>query len=278
MTAVLHTEAMRKRNTTLPSRAFRITCTTSLSRAKRNLESGKLSARKTLELRQLAYATARETYDIAMAYLEDSAASQEELYAETQEKWDEFSSHIDGTAVRAQYNGVITSVNLAEGDSLSTNDTLVTLYDTDSVEMTVTVDEDDMTDIAVQTAANITFTAYPDTIFKADVTEISDASTDSSGNVTYEVTVTLNGDVSGLFQGMTGDVTLITRQTEKVLYVSNRAVFREGTASYVKMKKTDGSIVKQKVTTGFSDGEYVEIIEGLSEGDTVLIESKVSVS
>lgn len=154
----------------------------------------------------------------------------------------------------------------------------MTLYDTDSVEMTVTVDEDDMTDIAVQTAANITFTAYPDTIFKADVTEISDASTDSSGNVTYEVTVTLNGDVSGLFQGMTGDVTLITRQTEKVLYVSNRAVFREGTASYVKMKKTDGSIVKQKVTTGFSDGEYVEIIEGLSEGDTVLIESKVSVS
>ena len=254
------------------------TCTTALNRAKRNLESGKLSAQETLELRQLAYSTAQETYDIAMAYLEDAAASQEEIYAQAQEKWEEFSSHIDGTAVRAQYNGVVTSVSLAEGDSLGTNDTLVTLYDTDSVEMTISVDEDDMADIEVGTMANISLTAYPETVFKADVTEISDASTDSSGNVTYEVTVTLSGDVSGLFQGMTGDVTLITRQTEEVLYVSNRAIIREGTTSYVKKKDASGNIVKQKVTTGFSDGEYVEIIEGLSEGDTVLIESKVSVS
>ena len=254
------------------------TCTTSLSQAKRSLESGKLNAQQTLELRQLAYDTAQETYDIAQAYLEDTAASQEEVYAEAQEKWDEFSSHIDGNAVRAKYNGVITSVNLEVGDSIGTNDTLVTLYDTDSVEMTITVDEDDMTDVAVGTEAKISLTAYPDTIFRASVSEISDASTDSGGNVTYEVTVILSGDVSGLFQGMTGDVTLITRRTEDVLYVSNRAIIREGTDSYVKIKDASGNIVKQKVTTGFSDGENAEIIEGLSEGDVVLIESKVNKS
>lgn len=254
------------------------TCNMSLKQAKRNLESGKLSAQETLELRQLAYSTAQETYDIAQAYLEDAAISQEEIYAEAREKWEEFSSHIDGTAIRARYNGVITSVNLEEGDTLGTNDTLVTLYDTDSVEMSISVDEDDMTDIELGTAANITLTAYPDTIFRAEVSEISDASTDSSGNVTYTVTVTLTGDVSGLFQGMTGEVTLITRQTKDVLYVSNRAIVRDGATSYVKKKDENGNIVKQKVTTGFSDGEYVEIIEGLSEGDTVLIESKVSKS
>ena len=44
----------------------------------------------------------------------------------------------------------------------------------------------------------------------------------------------------------------------------------------MKKKEADGSITIQEVTTGFSDGINVEIKEGLSEGDTVLIESKVS--
>ncbi|MBR5248240.1 MAG: efflux RND transporter periplasmic adaptor subunit [Lachnospiraceae bacterium] len=251
---------------------------TALNKAERNLESGMLTADKTLALRKLAYSTAQETYDIALAYLEDAAESQEATSARAKERWEEFDSHIDGNAVRAVYNGVITSVPLAEGDTITTNDTLVTLYDTDSVDMTVSIDEDDMTDIAVGTQANINLTAYPNKIFQATVSEISDASRDSNGNVTYEVTVIISGDTSGLFQGMTGDVTLITRQTKEVVYVSNRAIIREGKNSYVKVKKEDGSVSKQKVTTGFSDGVNVEIIEGLSCGDTVLIESKVSKS
>ena len=251
-------------------------CSRQLNSAKRNLESGSLTAQETLSLRQLAYDTAQETYDIALEYLEDSAAEQEETYADAEKKWEEFSSHIDGNAVTAKYNGVITEVSLKEGDAIQTNDVLVTLYDMDEVSMTVSVDEDDMSDIAVGTMANVSFTAYPDDIFEAAVTEISDAETDGNGSVTYEVTITLQGDVSGLYQGMTGEITFITKESKEVLYVSNRAIIREGTASYVKRKDENGEIRKQEVTTGFSDGVNVEIVEGLSEGDVVLIESKVS--
>ena len=60
--------------------------------------------------------------------------------------------------------------------------------------------------------------------------------------------------------------------------MSNRAIFRDGTRSYVKVRDENGSIVEKDVTTGFSDGVNVEITEGLSQGDTVLIESKVSES
>ncbi len=254
------------------------TCTRQLNTAKRNLESGKLDAQETLSLRQLAYDTAQETYDIAIGYLEDSAAEQEQTYADAKEKWEEFGSHIDGNAVKANYNGVITEVSLEEGDTIQTNDVLVTLYDMDEVSMTVSVDEEDISDIAVGSAANVSFTAYPDDIFEAAVTEISDAETDGNGNITYEVTITLQGDVSGLYQGMTGEITFITKESKEVLYVSNRAIIREGTTSYVKIKDENGKVRQQEVTTGFSDGINVEIVEGLSEGDVVLIESKVSES
>lgn len=246
--------------------------------AQRNLAQGLLSAEQTLSLRQLAYNTAQETYDIAMAYLEEDAAAQEEIYAQTQEKWKEFSSHIDGSNVCAQYTGVITGVDLAAGDSIQTGTVLVTLYNMEEVTMTVTVYEEDMTDIALGSKANISFIAYPDTTILAEVTEISEAGSNSDGNVTYDVTVTLQGDVSGLYQGMTGEITFVTEEIKDVLYVSRRAVFVDGDRSYVKMRAENGDIVEKTITTGFTDGVNIEIVEGLSEGDIVLIESKVSAS
>ena len=247
-----------------------------LASANRSLESGKLSAQETYELRKLAYDTAEETYNITVAYLEDDLVTQQEIYEEATEKWNEFSSHIDGNAVRSKYSGVITSVNLAVGDSLGTGASLVALYDVDEVSMTVTLNEEDMTDIVIGGLANISFVAYPDDIYVAEVTEISDASTDTSGNTTYEVTATISEKGETLFQGMTGKITFVTRESEEVLYVSNRAIIREGKKSYVKIKDKNGNIKKTEVVTGFSDGVNVEIIKGLSLGDVVLIESKVN--
>ena len=249
-----------------------------IASAKRELASGQLSAENTYELRVLAYENAQETYDITLAYLEEDLLAQQEVYEEAESKWAEFSSHISGNEVQAKYNGVITSVGLAQGDSLTTGATVVTLYDAEDVSMTVSLEEEDMTAIQVGGMANITFTAYPETVYKAEITEISDGETDSSGTTTYDVTVTLQGDVSGLFQGMTGEITFITKDSKEVLHVSNRAIIRDGKKSYVKVKDASGNVKKVEVVTGFSDGVSVEIIDGLQEGDIVLVESKVSES
>ena len=247
-----------------------------LNKAKREQTQGLLSAKQTKSLRELAYDTAQETLDISLAYLEEEAKEQESVYDRAQDKWEEYSSHISGIQILSQYKGVVTEVGLAEGDALGTNDVLITLYNSEDVTMTVTISESNMTDIAVGSKAKVNFIAYPEQIFEATVTEISDATTDSKGNVVYEVTATLQGDLSGLFQGMTGEVTFISEEIQEVLYVNKRAVITEGEDSYVKVKKADGSIEKRAVKVGFSDGINIEITEGLTEGETVLIESKLS--
>ena len=253
-------------------------CEKQLAQAQRALEEGILSAQETYELRMLAYETAQETYDVTLAYLEDDLKTQQEIYDGASEKWEEFSGHIEGNTIVAQHGGVITSVGLEVGDSLNTGTSVVTLYDAEEVSMTVSLEEEDMTDIAVGSLANISFIAYPDTIYQAVVSDISDATTDSSGNVTYEVTAIIEGNTEGLFQGMTGDITFITKEVKEVTYVSNRAIVREGKSSYVKVKDENGKIRSVEVTTGFSDGVNVEIIDGLNVGDVVLIESKVGES
>ena len=141
--------------------------------------------------------------------------------------------------------------------------------------MTVSVSQEDISDIAVGDEVNIELTAYEDEVFAGTVTGIDTSTTSGSSTVSYNVTVTFSDDVDGVFTDMTGNVTFIQKQVEDVLYVSNKTIINEGTASYVKVKDADGNIKKVEVTTGFSDGINVEITSGLSEGDTVLIESQV---
>lgn len=248
-----------------------------LSLACRELESGLITATETYDLRVLAYDNADETREITLAYLDNSLETVEETYTEMAEKLAEIDDYIVDQAILAEYSGVITEVSVASGDDITYESVMITLYDTSEVTMSQTVSEDDMSAIELGTAANIVLTAYEDLVYKAVVTDISEASYNSStGENEYSVTVTIQSEVDGLYQGMTGDVTFITKESEEVLYVSNRAIERSGSSSYVKVKEEDGDIIEKEVETGFSDGINVEILEGLSEGDIVLIESKVS--
>lgn len=245
----------------------------------RNLESEKLTAQQTLETDRYYASVSSEWYSIQTTSLDNEKQSAYASYESAVKKLDEFNSYIVGNDVIAEYSGVVTEVPLEEGDGVTRNTSLVTLYDASDVTMEITVSEDGYKAIDQDGEVNITYTAYPDVVYSGIISEVSDAAYDSSsGEVYYTITVTVQGDVSGLYEGMTGDVTCVTKETKEVTYVSNRAIFRDGTRSYVKVRDENGSIVEKDVTTGFSDGVNVEITEGLSQGDTVLIESKVSES
>lgn len=253
--------------------------TRSWNEACRNLESEKLTAQQTLETDQYYASVSSEWYSIQTTSLDNEKQSAYASYESAVKKLDEFNSYIVGNDVIAEYSGVVTEVPLEEGDGVTRNTSLVTLYDAFDVTMEITVSEDDYKAIDQDGEVNITYTAYPDVVYNGVISEVSDATYDSSsGEVYYTITVTVQGDVSGLYEGMTGDVTCVTKETKEVTYVSNRAIFRDGTRSYVKVRDENGNIVEKDVTTGFSDGVNVEITEGLSQGDTVLIESKVSES
>lgn len=253
--------------------------TRSWNEACRNLESEKLTAQQTLETDQYYASVSSEWYSIQTTSLDNEKQSAYASYESAVKKLDEFNSYIVGNDVIAEYSGVVTEVPLEEGDGVTRNTSLVTLYDASDVTMEITVSEDDYKAIDQDGEVNITYTAYPDVVYNGVISEVSDAAYDSSsGEVYYTITVTVQGDVSGLYEGMTGDVTCVTKETKEVTYVSDRAIFRDGTRSYVKVRDENGNIVEKDVTTGFSDGVNVEITEGLSQGDTVLIESKVSES
>ncbi len=246
-----------------------------LTEAKNNQETRTIEAKSTYDQAILNYQNAKTIYNVAVNGLDDSLTSAKETLEDAETALAEFNQYVlDGT-IYAAYSGTAYEVGYAAGDELSSSTSLLVYGDKASVTMDVDVAEEDISMVTVGDTVRVALNAYPDMVFKGTVEEIA-TSTSSSSTVSYTVTVVVEGDLDLLYSGMTGQVTFVTKELTNVLYVSNKAIIYENGRSYVNMKNGDGTMKRVSVTTGFSNGTYVEIREGLQPGDTVYIESQVS--
>ncbi|MBA7613178.1 hypothetical protein ES703_20423 [subsurface metagenome] len=74
-----------------------------------------------------------------------------------------------------------------------------------------------------------------------------------------------------LREGLTVTVSIIVAERTDVLLVPNGAVFQEGFQSYVEVIINEEETEKRAVQAGISDWQYTEIIDGLTEGEQVLV-------
>lgn len=248
---------------------------TQYTSAKKALKTGKITAKQTYEESKIEAKNAKALYTVALSSVNDDVDAAKETYDQTKEELEAFNAFTKNNAVTAKYTGKLTSVGYSKGDSLSASTAIATYLDTDGVNITVSVAQDDVSNIQVGDQVNIYLSAYEDELFNGTVSSISSTSTGDT-TVSYPVVVTLSGDVSKVYDGMSSEVTFVSKEVKDVVYVSNKAITTEGTKSYVTLKKADGTTKKTSVVTGFSDGHNVEIKSGLKKGDTVLIESQVS--
>ena len=187
-----------------------------------------------------------------------------EIALETQEKNYNITSPIQGTVVEKGFKA---------GDNVSSGAVLCTVYDLSYLTMTVYVDELDISSVAVGQKVSITADAVEGQTYEGVVTTVSIKGTTNGGVTTYPVTIRID-ETDGLLPGMNADYEIITAQADNVLRIPAAAVDR-GNRVLVVDEDADGSdgapegYRYQTVTTGITDGDWIEIIDGLSEGDTI---------
>ncbi len=219
---------------------------------------------------------AQTIYDTELAQNDISLKTAQLELKEIQKNIDELTPYLNGGILTATCDGLVMSLGCEEGDEVSKGTTLVTISDPQNAYATVTIDQEDIADVKLGNTANVTFSAYEELKFTGTIDSISITPARSgSSTVSYTVNVKLDGDASQIYEGMTCEITFITKEVKDVLYVSNKAIISDGGKEYVKVKGSDGAVGQVEVTTGFSDGRNVEIKSGLSDGDTALIESQV---
>lgn len=222
---------------------------------------------------------AQEKYNNTLSKLALTVQSAQSSYDSLVKEYDQIKESITGDGIlTASCDGVVAAVNYTDGSSYQSGQTIISLADPRYIYMSVAISEEDITSMSVGQAATVSLTAYEGQTFDAVIDTIAYEPARSSSAVTYTVTIKLSDESGALnvYEGMSGDVTILQKQVADTLYVSNQAIAFADGKSTVHLKNDDGTQSTVEVKTGFSDGRYVQILSGLSRGDTVLAESAVS--
>ena len=165
---------------------------------------------------------------------------------------------------------------------------IMRIADTSKKQIMAKIDETDIGNIkvgqdatfTVDTYINQTFTAHVSKISQTDTsntwdtngTSTSSSSSSSSASVIYYyVTLDVDDPDDVLRLGMTARVEINTAEKEDALVVPIAALKTNDNGSYVLRVNTSGQTEQVPVTTGIYSDEYVEILSGLSEGDSVSV-------
>ncbi|MFZ5644468.1 MAG: efflux RND transporter periplasmic adaptor subunit [Bacillota bacterium] len=189
-------------------------------------------------------------------------------YEKAQKKFDRYN-------VKADADGIVFTVEVSEGDVVASRTKLLTVGNPDRMEIEVFVSEGDSSRVKPGQRAEIAVSALPDEKFEGIVEYISAGAVlkqNEQGGKTLEVPVliNINGDVSGMRPGYNADVSIITTEKKKTLTVPYEAVFKKDSNKYVFI--IDDKKAKQvEVKTGLNTELHTEIIEGLKEGDRVIV-------
>lgn len=148
---------------------------------------------------------------------------------------------------------------------------LMTVTPRDTMTLTISVDEHDISKVSHGNKATVKVEALRGETFDAEVTGIAISGTNNGGSSKFSVELTL--DVAeNMLEGMSATAMIPIETKEDVLILPLEALIQEGAKTMVCTaldKDTGNPTSPVEVQTGLSDGENVEILSGLNEGDTV---------
>ena len=170
----------------------------------------------------------------------------------------------------APFDGVIDSVGVSVGEQVAESKEVMTIVNLNQFRVDARVDETDVSRLAVGQSATVTVDALPDQRMTAHVAFIGAIPTTSQGVVTYPITLELDPTEVPIRPGMTANVAVEVTRRENVLLVPNRAIRTQGRNRTVEVM-VNGKTEQRVVTIGLSNDQYTEVLNGLQEGDVVLI-------
>lgn len=187
------------------------------------------------------------------------------------------------TAITSPMDGTVVAIVAKQGQTINANQstpTIVKIADLSTMVVKADISEADV--MSVQPGQTVSFTTLgaPERPFRAEVTELEPApasiaesdtiSTDQA--VYYKARLEVDNEHGRLRIGMTAQVSIELGRAEDVLVIPASAVKREGRQAYVELwNAASESTERRDVRLGLNNKVMVEVREGLSSGDVVVV-------
>lgn len=179
---------------------------------------------------------------------------------------DSLSKQLEDLTIRAPRHGVISYRNAEAGAMAAANTKVLTITDTSGIYIDCPVAEADVAAIQPGMTVSVSVESLANT-YDGTITYVSPAMDPT--NKTYIVRITLSNPDNLLRGGMFAQSSLEVLQRRNTLFVPKDALVEQNGISQLYVINPDNTIAIRTVKTGLRNDNYVEILEGLSDGEQI---------
>ena len=169
---------------------------------------------------------------------------------------------------RSPVSGVVTEKKAVQGMRFGPGDVLYQVADLSAVWVIAEVPEQDIGAVTMGAKAQVKITAYPDKVFTGTIAYVYPTLKAETRTVPVRIELANPGGL--LKPAMYAQVDLPAAGRGPVLAVPLSAVIDSGTRQVVVVQTGEGRFAPRPVKIGVRDDAYVEVIEGVSEGELVV--------
>ena len=170
------------------------------------------------------------------------------------------------TVVRSPISGAVKEKHSSRGSYLMVNGKIVTLVKINPLRLRADIPESSVAAVRTGQTINVTVDAFPNRTFTGRVVRIGPSLDEKTRALTVEAEVANSGNL--LRPGMFAKSRLITSANAPAVMVPQRAVVTVAGLSKVFVIES-GKAVERVVKTGAADGDLIEIVEGVKDGEAV---------
>ena len=174
---------------------------------------------------------------------------------------------IKNSKIRAPIKGVISDRLIKVGNMINIDQEVFEITDFDPILAVLKVPEHEMSKIEKCQQALLQVDAIQNETFEGKVLRVSPTVNPETG--TFEVTVSIRDESKQLRPGMFGRVRIVYDTHNDALMIPKNAVIQEDGMNSVYVIK-NSMAYRRNVKTGYSNGNNIEVLEGLAPSDTVV--------
>lgn len=229
---------------------------------------------------KIAYETAKKEYQRAEGLVRDKIISTKEFeqvrmrYETAKSSYEAQASDITsgGVGVKAPIGGYIKSRLVNQGDYVSVGQPIVTISQNKRLQLRAEVSEKQFNELKNISGANFKM-AYGNKVHKlSDLNGRLLSFGKTASGQSFYVPVTFEFDnIGDIIPGAFSEVYLLASPRQNVISVPVSALTEEQGLYFVYLKICDEEYKKQEVTVGQNNGERIEVLSGLKEGDKVVV-------
>lgn len=177
--------------------------------------------------------------------------------------------------ITAPMDGVVALSQLVVGTAVQAGMTVCQVQSTGSFELTVGIDELDISGVKTGQKADVKVDALPGKTFSGTVNRISQVGVAANGVTTFDVTIGLS-DSAGMLSNMSASADIHTGDVTNVLLVPVEALQKADNGYTLTVRTKENDKNKDTVTNvqaGLIGETQAEVTSGVSEGDVVVLPS-----